>query len=323
MADSEAILATQEPGLQHHFDDSAQQLESSTLGMWVFLVTEVMFFGGMFGAYTVYRNMYPEAFASTSHFMNVTIGAINTGVLIFSSFTMVLAVRSAQLGQKKALIAFLVLTLILGCVFLSLKYVEYHEKWVDHHIPGPGFQYADSRYVHQAQILFYLYFAMTGMHAIHMIVGAGLLITLIVMAARNRFSSSVVYPSRDDRPLLALRRYRLDFPLPASVLNRTHKMTHQAVPVKVYAAVFGALLVLTITTVAVSKLELGEYNFIVAMTIAVIKGTLVVMFFMDVRRASSMTKLFIGAGFFWLAILLVFLLSDYLSRGWLLNIHWL
>jgi len=194
LADSEAILATQEPGLQHHFDDSAQQLESSTLGMWVFLVTEVMFFGGMFGAYTVYRNMYPEAFASTSHFMNVTIGAINTGVLIFSSFTMVLAVRSAQLGQKKALIAFLVLTLILGCVFLSLKYVEYHEKWVDHHIPGPGFQYADPRYLHQAQILFYLYFAMTGMHAIHMIVGAGLLITLIVMDARNRFTSKWYTP---------------------------------------------------------------------------------------------------------------------------------
>jgi cytochrome c oxidase subunit III len=189
LADSEVILAAQEPGLQHHFDDSAQQLESSTLGMWVFLVTEVMFFGGMFGAYTVYRNMYPEAFASTSHFMNVTIGAINTAVLIFSSFTMVLAVRSAQLGRKKALIAFLILTLILGCIFLSLKYVEYHEKWVDHHIPGPGFQYADPRYLHQAQILFYLYFAMTGMHAIHMIVGTGLLITLIVMTARNRFSS--------------------------------------------------------------------------------------------------------------------------------------
>ena len=189
MADREAVLAPQEPGLRHHFDDSAQQLESSTFGMWVFLLTEVMFFGGMFGAYTVYRSMYPEAFASASHFMNLTIGAINTCVLIFSSFTMVMAVRSAQLGKKKALIAFLIVTLILGCIFLSLKYVEYHEKWVDHHIPGPGFQYADARYFHQAQILFYLYFAMTGMHAIHMIVGAGLLITLIVMAARNRFSS--------------------------------------------------------------------------------------------------------------------------------------
>jgi cytochrome c oxidase subunit 3 len=107
---------------------------------------------------------------------------------------MVLAVRSAQLGQKKALIAFLVLTLILGCVFLGLKYVEYHEKWVDHHIPGPGFRYEDSRYFHQAQILFFLYFAMTGMHALHMIVGAGLLTTLVVMAGRNRFSAAWYTP---------------------------------------------------------------------------------------------------------------------------------
>ena len=111
--------------------------------MWVFLLTEIMFFGGMFGGYTVYRNMYPAAFASTSQFMNLAIGSINTGVLICSSFTMVLAVRSAQFGQKKSIITFLVLTLILGCVFLSLKYVEYYEKWKDHHIPGPGFQYAE------------------------------------------------------------------------------------------------------------------------------------------------------------------------------------
>ncbi len=94
-------------------------------------------------------------------------------------------------------------------------------------------------------------------------------------------------------------------------------MTHQVVPVRTYAFVFIALIVLTITTVGVSKLELGEYNFICAMTIAVIKGTLVVWFFMDVRRGSSMTKLFVCAGFFWMAILLTFILSDYLSRGWL------
>lgn len=194
MVNSQATLASHEAGLRHHFDDSEQQFQSSTLGMWVFLVTEVMFFGGMFGSYTIYRNMYPDAFSSTSHFMNVTIGAINTGVLICSSFTMVLAVRSAQLGRKKALIAFLILTLILGCVFLGLKYVEYHEKWVDHHIPGPGFRYEDSRYFHQAQILFFLYFAMTGMHALHMIVGAGLLTTLVVMAGRNRFSAAWYTP---------------------------------------------------------------------------------------------------------------------------------
>ena len=100
-------------------------------------------------------------------------------------------------------------------------------------------------------------------------------------------------------------------------------MSHQVVSVKTYAAVFIALIALTITTVAISKLELGEYNFVVAMTIAVIKGTLVVAFFMDVRRASSMTKLFVAAGFFWMAILLVFVLSDYFSRGWVLVPKWL
>ncbi len=194
MADLDTPLFGHVQGLKHHFDDSAQQLESSTLGMWVFLLTEVMFFGGMFGGYTVYRNMYPGAFASTSQFMNLAIGSINTGVLICSSFTMVLAVRSAQLGRKKQIITFLVLTIILGCVFLGLKYVEYYEKWQDHHIPGPGFRYADAQYFHQAQILFFLYFAMTGLHALHMIVGVGLLTTLIVMASRNRFSAEWYTP---------------------------------------------------------------------------------------------------------------------------------
>jgi cytochrome c oxidase subunit 4 len=100
-------------------------------------------------------------------------------------------------------------------------------------------------------------------------------------------------------------------------------MSHQVVRVRVYGAVFAALLALTITTVAVSKLELGEFNFVAAMTIAVIKATLVVMFFMDVRRATSLTKLFVGAGLFWLAILLVLLLSDYASRGWPSVPRWL
>jgi len=194
LADSQLANAAHPTGLRHHFDTVEQQLEASTLGMWVFLLTEIMFFGGMFGGYTVYRNMYPEAFASTSHFMNVALGGTNTAVLICSSLTMALAVRSAQLGRKKALITFLLCTLALGLVFLGIKYVEYYEKWLDHHIPGPGFHYADSRYFKQAQILFFLYFAMTGMHALHMIVGAGLITTLIVMAARNRFSAAWYTP---------------------------------------------------------------------------------------------------------------------------------
>lgn len=195
MADTDISLAAHsEQGLKHHFDDTEQQFDSSTFGMWVFLLTEVMFFGGMFGAYTVYRNMYPEAFASTSRFMNIPMGATNTAVLICSSLTMALAVRSAQLGRKKQLITFLFCTLFLGFVFLTIKYFEYHEKWVDHHIPGPGFRYDEPQYFHNAQILFFLYFAMTGMHALHMIVGAGLLTTLIIMASRNRFSAGWYTP---------------------------------------------------------------------------------------------------------------------------------
>ncbi len=99
-------------------------------------------------------------------------------------------------------------------------------------------------------------------------------------------------------------------------------MTHKVVSAKTYVTVFLALIALTATTVGVSRIELGEYNFVVAMTIAVMKGSLVVWFFMDVRRGSSLTKLFVGAGLFWLAILLVFVLSDYLSRGWLPGPKW-
>src|SRR5438132_1433172 len=96
-------MAGHAPSLRHHFDTEEQQFDSSTLGMWVFLITEVMFFAGMFCSYTIYRNMYPDAFSSTSRFMNLTLGAVNTAVLITSSLTMALAVRAAQMGRKKAL----------------------------------------------------------------------------------------------------------------------------------------------------------------------------------------------------------------------------
>lgn len=175
--------------LKHHFETPAQQYESATLGMWAFLLTEVMFFGGLFGAYTVYRNLYWEAYASTTKYMNITLGAFNTAVLIASSLTMAMAVRSAQLGRRKAIIVFLILTIVLGSIFLGVKVVEYHEKWVEHHVPGPNFHYEEPAFAKQAQILYFLYFAMTGMHAVHMIIGVGLLTTLIWMAARGRFST--------------------------------------------------------------------------------------------------------------------------------------
>ncbi len=122
--------------LQHHFENMEQQREASTLGMWVFLVTEIMFFGGMFLAYTLYRSQYPEAFASASNHLDLKLGAINTVVLILSSFTMAMAVYSTQLGKRRNQIISLALTLLLGATFLGIKAVEYHQKYEDHLIPG-------------------------------------------------------------------------------------------------------------------------------------------------------------------------------------------
>ncbi|MBV9265843.1 MAG: cytochrome c oxidase subunit 3 [Acidobacteriaceae bacterium] len=167
------------------------------LGMWTFLITEVLFFGGMFTSYVVYRSIYPEAFASTSQYMNVALGGTNTAVLICSSLSMAMAVRSAQLSKYRAVVISLILTMIFGTTFLVIKYFEYHDKWVEGLVPGLKFDvahYHAPQWAHQAQILFFLYFAMTGMHALHMIVGLGLLTYLLVMAVRRRFNSAYYTP---------------------------------------------------------------------------------------------------------------------------------
>lgn len=181
--------------LRHHFANAEQQLDSATLGMWTFLITEVLFFGGMFTAYVIYRNLYPGAFASTSEYMNVPLGGTNTAVLICSSLSMAMAVRAAQMSQRKTLIISLILTMLFGIAFLGVKAYEYHDKYVEHLIPGPNFAYAAApEYFHNAQILFFLYFAMTGMHALHMIIGLGLLTFLLIGAYRYKFNSRYFTP---------------------------------------------------------------------------------------------------------------------------------
>ena len=194
--------------LQHHFENMEQQREAGTLGMWIFLVTEIMFFGGMFLAYTLYRNFYPASFASASNHLDITLGAVNTAVLIFSSFTMALAVYFTQVGKQRPQVLCLALTLILGLTFLGIKAVEYHSKYTDHLIPGhliPGNPFdpvvqvegepVDHHKLHllpgaavkQVEMFYWIYFAMTGMHALHMIIGAGLLSFLLINSIRGRY----------------------------------------------------------------------------------------------------------------------------------------
>ena len=180
--------------LRHHFATAEQQMDAATLGMWTFLITEVLFFGGMFTSYAIYRAMYPDAFASTSRYMDVVLGGTNTAVLICSSLTMAMAVRAAQLSKRKSLMNFLVLTMIFGTIFLIIKGFEYHSKWVEHLVPGLSFHYEPVYYTQHAQILFFLYFCMTGMHAIHMIVGLGLLTYLWVQAKRGIFTEYYFSP---------------------------------------------------------------------------------------------------------------------------------
>ncbi|MGE0043248.1 MAG: cytochrome c oxidase subunit 3 family protein [Vicinamibacterales bacterium] len=214
------------PALQHHFSTMQQQKEAGTLGMWVFLLTEVLFFGGMFMAYTLYRVWYFDAFAEASRTLDITLGGFNTAVLIGSSLTMAFAVRSAQVNEKGAIVRWLILTILLGGVFLGVKAVEYEHKFVEHHVPGPTFVWEEAGAAgaemeaseeshsssaaaiaeaggveaHNAllqgrtQLFFSLYFLMTGLHAIHMIVGIGLLSVIGWMAHKGKFDAQYYAP---------------------------------------------------------------------------------------------------------------------------------
>ena len=175
------------PALQHHFQTMQQQQEAATLGMWIFLVTEVMFFGGLLMAYLLYRVWYPLAWAEGSLELDIRLGAFNTVVLIGSSLTMALAVRSAQTGAQKATVRWLLITMALGLTFLVVKFFEYREKWHLNHIPGPNFRF-EGPHAAQVEIFLSLYFGLTGLHALHMVIGASLLAVITWMAHRGRFS---------------------------------------------------------------------------------------------------------------------------------------
>ena len=188
--------------LQHHFDSMAQQKDTATFGMWVFLVTEIMFFGGMFAAYMLYRMWYFPGFAAASSELDIALGGTNTVVLIGSSLTVAMAVHAAQLGKKNQTVTLLIATGILGLVFLVIKYFEYKVKILGHHLPDgttitlfPAAGFFDvsrspelAPIASQVRIFMVLYFALTGMHALHMIIGIGVLAVILRMAIRGDFT---------------------------------------------------------------------------------------------------------------------------------------
>jgi cytochrome c oxidase subunit 3 len=178
------------------FDDADQQREAATLGMWIFLITETLLFGGLFLSYTVMRHVYPEAFHQGSEKTEYWLGTINTGVLLTSSLTMALAVHWSEEGKRRATVLFLLTTFVLGIVFLALKFTEYHSDFQKHYFPNASFDYSafsgpQARYV---PLFFTMYFLMTGLHAIHMTIGLTLITVMTVLALRGHFTKGNATP---------------------------------------------------------------------------------------------------------------------------------
>jgi len=163
------------------------------IGMWVFLVTEVLLFGGLFMSFSIYRTMYPHAFIEGSADMSIVLGSINTIVLICSSFTMAMSIHSAASGSQKWLAIFLVLTMILGLVFLGIKFTEYYQHYRDHKVPGFWFVWPGSE-GHHVEMFFVFYFIMTALHAVHMFVGEGILFTMLMRTLVGSFNAEYHTP---------------------------------------------------------------------------------------------------------------------------------
>jgi len=163
--------------------DSAQHL-----GLWTFLATEILFFGGLFAAYAIYRHAYPTAFMEGSHELDFRIGTINTAVLLTSSLGMAIGDQAIRHGRRRRLQGCLAITWILGALFLGLKALEYHHKFVEHLVPGASFHF-DGPHAPQIQLFIFIYFALTGLHALHMIGGLIALSWLLWLNGRRRFTS--------------------------------------------------------------------------------------------------------------------------------------
>jgi cytochrome c oxidase subunit III len=179
---------------QHHFVSAAQQRSAAKLGMWIFLATEILFFGGLFMAYGAIRYFYPGTFLAAHEYLSVPMGGLNTVVLIGSSFTMALAVRAAQLGDRKQLMLLLAATFALACGFLVVKAFEYHHKIELGLLPGKFYRAQALGLAGLPHIFFGIYFTMTGLHGVHVVAGMGVIAWMFLRARRGDFSASYYTP---------------------------------------------------------------------------------------------------------------------------------
>lgn len=177
----------------HHFRSAEEAFESSKLGVWLFLVTEILLFGGLFVTYIIYRALYPDLFHEASHELNRALGAINTVVLICSSFTMAMAVNKTQLGDANRANQYLLVTLFCAMLFMIIKYIEYSHKFHEGLLPGVHFTFEGINHP-KAPIFFSLYFMMTGLHGFHVLAGMGLILWCLIRSNKGHFNGDYYTP---------------------------------------------------------------------------------------------------------------------------------
>lgn len=177
----------------HHFDSAKQAFDASKMGLWLFLVTEILLFGGLFVAYILFRALYPEMFHEASRHLNKVLGGINTIVLICSSVTMALAVDRTRQNDSSKANQYLLMTLFCAVIFLVIKYIEYSHKIHEGLLPGGLFHFEGMEHAN-ASLFFSLYFMMTGLHGIHVLAGMGIMSWLLVKSNRGAFSSDYYTP---------------------------------------------------------------------------------------------------------------------------------
>lgn len=184
--------SSQSVKVAHHFETPEQQYTSAKFGMWLFLAQEVLFFSGLFLAYAVYRYFYPETFLHAHEYLSVPLGALNTIILLSSSLTMALGVRAAQTSNQKQLLIQLTFTLLFALAFLVVKYIEYSHKFHLGIFPGKYYTFEDIEGL--PHLFFGIYFVLTGLHGLHVLVGMGVILWMIVRSAKGEFNSNYFTP---------------------------------------------------------------------------------------------------------------------------------
>ena len=300
--------------LHEPFEDIGEQRSAEEAGIWIFLASELIFFGGLFLGYAVYRVRYPEGFAAAGAEVNLALGVANTVLLLTSSVTMAFAVGAGRKGNSQAVIWGLLATLALGAAFLGVKSFEYMEDVRHHLIPGhPDFPVE----TFGAEMFFSFYWGMTAVHGVHMAIGLGVISVDGLGRAPRSDRLARNGPSARPGPLLEPRRHRLDLPLSTPLSRGARMMAERTMKRLVLrlAAAYVAMLLLTASAIAAAHLLPGLTSTLVLLGISLATAAIIVLAFMDVRHTDTVSRLSATIALGFLAVMFSLTFADELTRS--------